>query len=288
MPKTAARTRVQLTDRDRQLLQHLARLRFLSVPQVASLGFPSLDAAAARLRQLRAAGLVSRLYRAGLVDDPHRTTVYGLSRAGAQQVRTHPDQPAPPHVVEGDARSGLFLTHTLRRNDVALSLMHLTRHDPRFQLLRWTHDPDLVRASATVRFGTEDEDLTMIPDGLFEATWRGERFVAAVEVDMGTVRLERMFKRYRGYWSWWKRGGAILRHGPVSFRVLTLTTTETHLAALRRAAVRAPLDTTTGSGLFWFALLSTANLTEPSTWLHPIWTIARLPTGPPVRLVRPF
>jgi hypothetical protein len=110
-----------------------------------------------------------------------------------------------------------------------------------------------------------------------EAAGGGEVHALLVEIDMGTVRLERMWRRYRGYWRLWSDGVARLRWGDVPQRVLTLSTTPRRLEALRHAAARAPENGRRGSGLFWFAPLDVADLQHPERFLAPVWTTASEP-----------
>lgn len=269
------------------LLERLSAFRFLSIPQVAALLFPSQDAAATRLRRLLRSRFVVRLYQAAVSDDPHTQLVYALSRAGAKWLALRHDGVVPEHLSASNTRSGLYLTHTLHRNDVAISLELLARSELALTRLHWTHAPDEVRASAPVRIGRDEETIGIVPDGVFTARWQGVTSANAVEVDMGTVSLERMKTRYAAYHSWWRRGGPAGRYGSVPYRVLTITTTERRLAALRRVAAVAGPGQTGGSGLFWFALLTVANPAEPDAWLRPVWTTARSPTGPPIPLFLP-
>jgi len=124
-----------------------------------------------------------------------------------------------------------------------------------------------------------------VPDGVAIVRHKDHEHTLIVEIDMATVRLERMRDRYRAYWTWSRRGNAHRKYGYRPLRVLTLTTTPRRLAALRNAAVDAPQNDTKGSGTFWFATLDdAADIKDPDKLLGPVWTVSRVEPGKPERL----
>ena len=143
-------------------------------------------------------------------------------------------------------------------------------------------EPDAVRASAVIKTGVRTQTrVTIVPDGLALVRVAGEHQVLAVEIDMGTVPVIRMWRRYRAYFAWWRLGSARLRYGPVPYRVLTLVPDAKRLESLRQAALRAPEKGTQGSRLFWFATLAAADIHAPERVLDPVWQVAtRAPTPP--------
>jgi hypothetical protein len=276
----ASSARLRYTPRDLDVLDDLASYRFLSVPQLQALHFPTKGTAETRLRTLYQHELVVRLYMPARAHDRRVASIYGLSRKGAQLLRDRHDGVAPPHLSPKDERSALFLDHTLRRNDLRICLMLLARENPAVELVSWQQLPDEVKAHAEVPDGRDDRRVTLIPDAMFVLRVGTIKAAFAVEIDMGTVRLTSMAERYRAYWCWWKAGGAEKRFGPLPFRVLTLTTTNAHLEALRRAAITAPVTGRKGSGLFWFALHVCLDLHRPASVLDPAWKVARVTRSP--------
>ncbi|MFZ5479091.1 MAG: replication-relaxation family protein [Myxococcota bacterium] len=271
MPKPS----IRLTERDFDLLDALGDYRFLSVSQATALFFPSAQSAARRLRELVAARLAVPVFMPVRPHDRHSETVYALAGKGSVLLAPRHNGLRPRHLTAREQRSGLFLEHTLRRNDVriALDLLQLQRDD--FTQFAWQQNPDAVRASAVVKLGTRTEArVPIVPDGVALVRIGGEHHVLAIEIDMGTVPVVRMWRRYRAYWKWWRLGGPRLRYGPVPYRVLTLVPDEKRLKALMAAAVRAPEHLARGSRLFWFTTLDHASIAEPARLLGPVWRTA--------------
>lgn len=273
-----AKHSLRLTERDHNLLEALADYRFLSPGQAATLMFPSAQAASDRMRKLVTAGLLTSVFMPVRPTDRSHIQVYALACQGSRVIAPRFNGLRPRHLTAREARSGLFLEHTLKRNDFRIALERLTLEDRRFSLLAWQQAPDEVRASARITLGGRREyRVPMVPDGVAQVRMKGACEVFAIEVDCGTVPIERMWRRYRGYWKWWRTGGTAARYGPVPYRVLTLAPDPKRLDALRRAAARAPESGHQGSQLFWFAPLSISDPATPAAILEPIWTTARLP-----------
>lgn len=282
-----SRRSLRLSDRDLDVLDALADYRFLSIPQLGVLFFPSRGGAEGRLRRLYQAGLCVRVFLPARPYERMTHTIYALSARGAQLLAPRHEGVTPRFLSGREQRSALFLDHTLRRNDVRICLERLGIEDARTQLLSWKQKPEEVRASATIRVpgGRRQARVTLVPDGVATLYVRGRVHALVIEVDMGTVPVRRMETRYRGYWRWHRDGGGRRRFGAASVRVLTLTTTDTRLASLRRAATRAPEHGGKGSALFWFAKLAAADIDLPETLISPAWTLARPEPGPPQPLL---
>lgn len=273
MPRSSTPS-LRLQPRDFDVLASLADHRLLSIPQLGVLHFHSRGGAEGRLRRLHKGGLVARVFLPARPYDRTTHTIYGLAGRGARTLQERRGGELPRFLSTREQRSGLFLDHTLRRNDVRICLELLAREDPGFQLLTWRQAPQEVRASASVRVGRKQERIPLIPDGYFAIRHAGAVEAFVVEIDMGTVLLSRMERRYQGYFAWWKGRGHHARFGKMPLRVLTLTTTTRRLQALKNAAVRAPTGAE-GSGLFWFATLDIADIENPHRLLGASWEVAR-------------
>jgi len=95
-----------------------------------------------------------------------------------------------------------------------------------------------------------------------------------LEVDRSTMALERMLKKYKGYWNWRLEGGQERKLKIPNFRVLSISRTEERKENMRRIAKRAN-DRETGSAMFWFACEKSYNLKNPESVLKPIWQSAK-------------
>ncbi|MFA6958351.1 MAG: replication-relaxation family protein [Thermoanaerobaculia bacterium] len=263
---------LRLTQRDLDLLGKLGDHRFLDVRQVSALLFPSENAARHRLQELLAHRLVHRLYMPVRPYDPRAVQVYALSAKGARHVpRSRADAARPATLSTSDRRSGLFLDHTLKRNDVRIALERLGETHSKFTMFNWKQRREDVEFRTTDVRGRRQR---IVPDGVAYVRVGSEVEVFPIEIDLGTVRLPKMTARYKGYWRDFTEGGPRVRHGPVPYRVLTITNSPARLEALRTAAQRAPTRGRRGSRLFWFALLDDLDIHEPTKLLCPIWTHA--------------
>ncbi len=260
--------------RDFSVLRDLGDYRFLSVPQLVALHFPSEHSAQARLKRLVDAGLAIRVFMPVRPYDRTACSIFALSAKGSRLVAEHFGGKRPRFLSERERRSGLFLDHTLRRNDLRICLELLSRGTGP-QLVTWKQRPDEVGDYAKIRINSRrHERVPIVPDGFFALVHKGRCEAFVVEIDMGTVRRERMFLRYRAYWRWWKDGRHYLRFGGAPLRVLTLTTTDKRLETLRNEAASAPECGRKGSKLFWFAKLETADICDPERLLAAAWKLA--------------
>lgn len=273
-------------ERDRSVLEGLASYRFLSIPQLTTLFFPSRGAAEARLRRLLEHRLVTRVFLPVRPYSPKSCTIYALSRAGAMLLADRHDGVPPPSVSESDRRSGLFLDHTLHRSDVRICAELLQRQG-RWSVESWLQKPTDVRLAVAVETGKRKTTrVPIVPDGCLTVRRPDETANFDIEVDMGTVRLTRMALRYRAFWTAWKNGDLAKRHAPGSYRVLTITTTERRMQALRTAALRAPTHGRQGSGLFWFTTFDEAvDIDAPKRFLDAVWRVARVTDDRPKPLL---
>lgn len=270
-----SRPSIRLTERDHELLDALASYRFLSIPQATALYFPSEHAAGRRLRELAHAGLAVTVFMPVRPYDRTTRTLYALSGRGARVLAPRHHGITPKHLTTREQRSGLFLAHTLARNDVRIVLENLTSVRPDFTLLAWQQAPEEVQTSAVIRVGVRAQArVPAVPDGVALCRVNGECQVLAIEIDMGTVPLIRMARRYRAYWKAWRAGTPRVRYGPVPYRVLTIANSAKRAEALRTTAVRAPEHGRPGSRLFWFASLEDVDIKEPAKLLTARFTVA--------------
>lgn len=257
--------------RDLDVLATLGAFRFASTPQVGALHFAADDAVAAkRLRQLHDDGLVTRVFMPVRPYDRRSHTVWALAGRGARVLGAERPEAERRTVPESERRSGLFLDHTLRRNDLRVCLALLERDAARgIRVAAWKQAPDDVRISAPSARG--HPALRVVPDAFVVLERGGAAHGFDVEVDMGTVAPKRMAQRYGAYWRS-RRMLALSRVGVTSSRVLTLTTTKSRLDRLR-AAASAAVPRGTRTRLFWFSLLGdSANLASPAGFLAPGWS----------------
>jgi len=193
-------------------------------------------------------------------------TVYALGRGGAALVAAQLGSDRAG-LVRRPRRSGvglLFLEHLLAINDVRLAFLRAAECHQGHRLLTWRQGGDIAdRVPSPGRPGVW---LPVRPDGYLAYQAATRRVDAFVEADLGTVTNKRWASRIQAYVAYRLSGRFPARYGVLSFRVLTVTTTERRLANLWHTTQKAG-----GRGLFWFTTFAELGRHSP---LAPIWSVA--------------
>ncbi len=174
----------RLTYRDRWLLEALAKMRFLTTRQIATLFFGrSRSAANKRLRRLVDAQHIA-VWMRNLSED----NVYSITRKGAR-LRCHEmDHVDPFHVPRGLDPN---LDHLLAINTVRIALA--VNLEPAGGHLDWWQSDWELRIPRRSR---------LVPDAFFAVTWDGDASATyALELDHHTKAPRRFLKKIVGYGS---------------------------------------------------------------------------------------
>jgi DNA-binding transcriptional ArsR family regulator len=176
---------VQLAERDRWLLEALAKMRFLPTSDLARLLFGgSRSAANKRLRRLFDAGLV-RVWLRSLSEE----NVYSLTRAGLNAVRSNEQVAA--QIFSAKVPRGLDgkLDHLLAINRVRIALA-TTLPEAGGELTWWRSDWELCGHGGD----------RIAPDALFAVWWPDGREQAfSLEVDRRTRGVRRFLEKVLRY-----------------------------------------------------------------------------------------
>jgi hypothetical protein len=282
--------RLELTERDLDILTTIGRLRFASINHIAALHFNSRITATARLRRLKESGHLVTLYVGVRPWSRTATLVYALSARGSRAAAPRMGGVRPKHLAPSQKRSPLFLEHTLRRNDIHVVLELLNRVQPSFQLMAWHQGRDQVGVDVfqggIMRPGRRKR-VRLEPDGVAIVRVHGELQALLFEVDLATVPPSRMRERYGAYYEWWKVGLHRGRYAGMPLRILTLAPDVVRTNRLRSLA-RSVSPEGDGRGLFWFAEQGVADLEAPENLLAAQWRTAEAGKGKtqPRRLLR--
>lgn len=263
VPPSASRPRAglirQLSERDREVLLALARLRLLTGVQVQRLcvadGSPVTRARRARalLQRLADLKLVVRLGRSvGGVRAGSSGYVYGLSGNGqALLATTGPMGGRRRRVWE---TSPSFQDHVLAAADLYVGLVEADRAGVA-ELLTFEAEPPCWRKFA----GGSGETVTLKPDTFVRLGIGELERSAFVEVDLGTESGPTITRKCEVYAAYWRTGIEQQRHG-VFPSVLWLANDERGAIRIAEAIRRLPQD---AQHLFEVVLLgdATANLT---------------------------
>jgi hypothetical protein len=246
-----------LTPRDRAVLEHVHRHRFLSSVQIV------------RLHDGRPQPILRRLqllYHHGHLDRPRaqidyfhkgggsRPMVYGLGRRGAELLGLTRSRFEERHVGR------LHLLHTLRVADVLVGVELACRSQEDVEFIPATSlAEDLAPGRpfqwpVTVRHDGAPRRVGMIPDGVFALRGPDGRCVLHfVEADRGTMPVRRrslaassVFRKLLAYAATWEQGLHASRFGVARFRVLVVTSSP----ARARRLVEACGGLERGRGLF--------------------------------------
>ena len=242
-----------LTSRDEGVVLDCWRYRWLTRQQIQRLtSTPGIRRLNGRLRRLYDHGYLDRL-RAGTIGMGLQP-IYVVGPAGVPLVAGRLDLPegtVKERVRETLRASPLLLPHDLSVNDVLIALLGAFGNDPDTDLRLWQNARDCYDAYAPGR--------SLRPDGYLQVLEGGRTLHSCIlEVDRGTVGLEKWaekVKRYREY----REGGFYSNgYGPglTRFRVLTLTHSLARLEHLCEAT-----RSVTDRG-FWFTLAETL-LSDP-------------------------
>lgn len=209
--------RERLSERDRQILEHVGLLRLLCAHQIQALLFPNdrhaSAATAARscrrvLERLTRERLLVRLERRiGGVRFGSASFVYALSSVGQRVL----DQEGPRRrLAEPSAR---FVDHTLAVAEFLVKL-HVKARAGAWELLEWQGEPACWREVMTLggRIVLRPDLFVVLGVGEYELRW-------FVEIDRGSEHLPAITRKCRLYHSYYASGGEQRRHR-VSPRVL--------------------------------------------------------------------
>jgi Replication-relaxation len=234
----------QLTERDLNILTHVARHRFLSSRHLVKLDGGSEQNLLRCLRILFDHQYLDRPYSqlAHVPVSGPRPMVYGLGRRGAQALRDHSVHADASDWTERNKRAGAkFIEHTLAIADFMVGLETACRERDDIQLLdEWDILANALARTRAAReplrlavrgLGNKMEVSSVIPDGLFGLVFPDETAsYFFLEVDRGTMPVVRSnFDKtsYRRkllvYWEVWKKKLHDEQFGISQIRLLTIT-----------------------------------------------------------------
>jgi hypothetical protein len=245
----------------------IARARFASVPSLLAFSGPS--------------GLTEELVdawvRAGLLHRSMATLdpISGkdiayvvLTSAGARELTGR----SLGHVEGVSAarlkRSSQKRAHDVAVGDFALSILALAR-DHSLDLLGLETDDKKFATSVVLANPGEAPRRIALQADLFLAHRRASGSAGLlVEMDRGTISVEKMAEKYRGYLAWWRSGGPERDFGLKAMRVLTVVPDERRLAKLHDTALE--VNEGRHSGFLAFLLATHASPTDPHRLMEPV------------------
>jgi len=278
---------IELTIRDRSVIQIVHRHRFLRSSHIVSLINSSSQPILRRLHLLYHHGYLERP-RAQLEyyhSTGSRPIVYGLGNKGAALLRNELGIPVSDANWGEKNRSigRIYLEHVLLVSDIMVAFELACRKENR---IRFIDQADLLlpnelkRQRQPFRWKTNlstNVSLGVIPDRVFalecpDQTGEAHRAYFFLEADRGTMPVKRtnlsqtsMYRKFLAYEATWQNGIHRSRFSFHRFRVLTVTTSTERLHSL----VETCSQLKSGHGLFLFT--DRASISKPEDVFGPIW-----------------
>jgi hypothetical protein len=282
---------MQLTSRDRTIIQMVYRHRFLRSSHLAALMADSSQQLIRRLQLLYHHGFLERP-RAQL-DYYHRggshPMVYGIGNKGAALLNQEIGIPFQPLRWSEKNRSvgRIYLEHALLVSDVMVAIEVACRQNCQIRLL--SHDQlsgpaENGHGIGGLRWNVSLDNrqrLGVIPDRVFALEYNDRygqcsRAYFFLEADRGTMPVIRdnlsqtsIYRKLLAYEATWSQSIHRIQFSFHRFRVLTITTSAIRLRALVEACSRLK----SGHGLFLFS--DRTILDKPGEILRPVWQTAR-------------
>jgi DNA-binding Lrp family transcriptional regulator len=278
----------RVTDGDVEIIQNIARHRFLRSTHIAALVGRSLDRTNDRL---------SRLFHAGYIDRPRAQLDYYATSGSAPMVYALADlgglllterfgeEFANLEWSRKNREAGRpFIEHQLEIVDfeVALQLAARGRSDIRLihsdelnagfpEQTRRLHNPLALRV--TVSHGGKSHEIGLIPDLIFGLGFPdSSRRCFMVEIDRGTMPISRsdisqtsFERKMLAYLSAHAAGQHEQQFGWKTFRVLTVTTDQHRVRSMTEALRTLDAPQNPGPSLFFFALRDELRAGNPIT-----------------------
>lgn len=249
----------QLTARDREILHHVHRHRFLRSDHLTALTAGSSQQVLRRLQ---------RLYHHGYLERPRcqidyyhksgsRRIAYGLGNKGAAWLKQEQSLPFDKLDWKRKNRVGrLFLEHALLVSDIMASVELACRKRPDVRVLS-ADDLEMVDAREPFQWNVNigNHRCGIIPDKVFGLEFNGERCWYFLEADRATMPITRsdmsqtsFQRKLLAYEMTWTQKIHQKDFGIHRFRVLTVTTNSERVISMIAACKKLK----SGRGLFLF------------------------------------
>jgi len=238
----AQRTPILLTDRDQAILTALAIHGYLTKEMIEVAFFPpacsgrkaSSRFAYKRLRELWLWDLIERVE----LTVPRRSAgrrplLFGVGKRGLSTLAAGTASTLTPGQRRRSERlDSLFLAHDLTAAAVWAHLQPVIRSGC-ITGCRWVHERELKARRVRVRDPATDRLLPVLPDAYVELTYPdGTVQSCMLEVDMGTLTLERFGRKLRAFEEYLRQGLFAKQWQRSAFEVLVLTHSEERLRRL--------------------------------------------------------
>lgn len=259
------------TERDREIVRLVYDYRILSQQQIAQLVGKSRSTVQQSLVRLYDHQYLDRVFLpvSTLGSSP---TLYILDKRGIEMLQRY--GVASFTGVPSKDISPFFKEHTLAINQFRIAIT-LASKRLGWEIAEWRTENELKADYDRVNVRTgivgKAQHIPIVPDSYFVVRIPGRGISHfCLELDRGTMTLERFKMKMIGYVAYHKSGGYEKRFNAQSLRVLTVVDTPTPKRMVNLVALTGQVE---GIGRrFWFAHLP--NVTPTTALLEPIWLVA--------------
>ena len=165
-------------------------------------------------------------------------------------------------------RSSQKRLHDVGVGEVALAVMAAHRDGLLDLAVVETDDKRFATSAVLAEPGKAPKRIALQAD-LFVAYRRGDELAAIlVEVDRGTISVQKMTEKYQGYLAWRRDGGPQRDFGLKAVRVVTVVPNDARLEKLHAAALAA--NAGKKSGFLAFVLESDVTVRQPERLFEPV------------------
>jgi predicted transcriptional regulator len=259
--------RMQLTERDKAIIQAVYEYRVLRQDQLQQLFFGTKSAAQRVLFRLYQHGFLERKFLPVL--QGRSPTMYVLDRRGVELLRTEFGYDELQwHPGMKDLKTE-FLAHTAGINTFRIAVTVAAKQEG-YELVKWLGENDLKADYDRVNIRQPNGKVltvSLIPDSYFILKTPNGYAHFFLELDRGTMTGKRFRTKILSYIAYATSALSQQRYGTNRFRVLTVTESQR-----RRENLKTATEGVEGKSRFWFGVLS--ELTPSYVLSFPVWSVA--------------
>jgi len=251
--------------RDEEIIRLVAEFRYLESDCVSKLLGCSQEVANRRLRKLWKYKYLDRPFgQRYLVEPPEGShkMVYSLGPEGARLLDIKKRN--------GELRQ-FHLEHFLMTSKFRTALTVALKENPQYELFYWKNES---RNELNDRVFETEQDKRIVypvaPDSYFILLDKStqEKMHFFLEAENSRKSKINIYRKYRGYWIWYRDKGCLAKFGITGFRVLTISD-DKKIDNLREIASKAD-DKQLGSVMYWFTAIEFLDHILKEIWWTPV------------------
>lgn len=258
---------LRLQPRDIEIMKLVNEYRFLTSRQIQLLVLGSDQVILRRLQKLFHNNYLDRLQTS-----IYEKAIYALGNNGADIVAEHTgvDRGKIDWAKKNREVRNPYINHTLMVSNFKIAVQLALDESPGAALFKWVPECDDLKERVIVSDNNRKLKLFFFPDSWFVIEHQGKYLSFFLEADQSTMTNERFFNKMKAYWAFYRQGKHKEKFGINSFRVLTITKSDSRAENLRQTTKKAD-DNEAGSPMFWFTSEKHYNPEDPGSILGKIW-----------------